>query len=322
MVEVFLLSTNPSSERVEKVKAALLGFQDALPHKLTLVDLRQNSFFAKQKDETLVVRIDEIQVADPENVENLRLALLDASQRDNSPDYRPAGAKDHLSGRERFALWFSRHYLGLINLVLAVYVLLPMLAPVLMKLDLPDQANIIYKIYRPLCHQLAYRSFFLFGEQINYPLEVAAGSERLTYSQISGNPNDDLEAASSFIGNEQVGYKIALCQRDVAIYGALLLFGLIFALTKRKLKPLPWWLWVLLAIGPMGVDGVWQLVSNMQLPFLSWLPFHESTPFLRVLTGASFGWFTAWFGIPTLEENSLSDRTHLEAKSAIEGLKR
>ena len=72
----------------------------------------------------------------------------------------------------------------------------------------------------------------------------------------------------------------------------------------------------------MGVDGVWQLVSQMQLSFLTWLPVHESTPFLRVVTGATFGWFTAWFGIPTIEESVSDERIRLEAKAAIERQKR
>ena len=131
-----------------------------------------------------------------------------------------------------------------------------------------------------------------------------------------------MQLASEFIGNERVGYKIALCQRDIAIYGSLLLFGIIFALTGRKFTPLPWWLWILLAIGPMGFDGFWQLVSQMQLSFLSWLPVRESTPLLRVLTGAAFGWFTAWFGIPTIEESVSEERLRLEAKTAIERQRR
>ena len=66
------------------------------------------------------------------------------------------------------------------------------------------------------------------------------------------------------------------------------------------------------------IDGVWQLVSQIQLSFLSWLPVHESTPFLRVLTGAAFGWFTAWFGYPTIEETVRDEGLRLEAKAAIE----
>ena len=296
--------------------------QDAFPHHIHLIDLRKQAYFKKLEDETLIVRIDEKQVVDPENPENLRLALSEGFQNANSAGYRPVAAKDRLNSRERFSLWFSRHYLALINVILALYVFLPILAPIMLKLGYTDSANTIYKLYRPLCHQLAYRSFFLFGEQAYYPLDVPPNSDSLTYQQVSGNPGEDMRLASEFIGNERVGYKIALCQRDVAIYGSLLLFGIVFALTQRKLKPLPWWLWVLLAIGPLGLDGVWQLVSSMQISFLSWLPLHESTPFLRVATGAAFGWFTAWFGYPTIEESVLDERIRLEAKSAIEKQRR
>lgn len=318
MVEVFLLTTDPTSEKVGKIKAWLSALQDSYPHQLQLIDLRQQAFFRKRTEETMIVRINEKQVTNPEDFENIRLALSEAHGNANSPDYRPTAAKDRLNGRERFSLWFSRHYLALINTILALYVFLPLLAPVMMKMGQVEPANTIYKLYRPLCHQLAYRSFFLFGEQASYPLNVPTGSDRLSYQQASGNPSQDLQAASAFIGNERVGYKIALCQRDIAIYSSLLLFGIIFGLTRRKIKPLPWWLWILLAIAPIGLDGVWQLVSQLQLSFLTWLPAHESTPFLRVATGAAFGWFTAWFGIPTIEESVREERLRLEAKTAIE----
>jgi len=318
MVEVFLLSTDPTSEKVDKIKTWLSSLQEIYPHQLYLVDLHQQTYFKKRTEETLIVRIDEKQVTYPENSETIKLALSEAYKNANSPDYRPAAVKDRMDSREHFSLWFSRHYLALINVILALYVFLPILAPMMMRLGKVEPANTIYRIYRPLCHQLAYRSFFLFGEQAYYPLEVPAGSDRLTYSQVSGNAGEDMQVASAFIGNDVAGYKIALCQRDVAIYGSLLLFGIVFALTGRKFKPLLWWLWILLAIGPMGLDGVWQLISSWQLPFLNWLPVHESTPFLRVLTGATFGWFTAWFGIPTIEESVLEERVRLEAKKALE----
>lgn len=322
MVEVFLLTTDPASEKVGKVKNWLSFLQESFPHQVHTIDLRQQAFFKKSVGETFIVRIDEKTVANPESPESIRLVLSEAFGHANAPDYCPVAAKDRLNSRERFSLWFSRHYLALINVILALYVFLPVLAPVMMKLGQPEPAKAIYKLYRPLCHQLAYRSFFLFGEQATYSLEVPAGSERLTYQQVSGNPDEDMRLASEFIGNERVGYKIALCQRDVAIYGSLLLFGIIFALNRGRFKPLPWWLWILLAIGPMGLDGVWQLVSQWQLAFLSWLPARESTPFLRVLTGTAFGWFTAWFGYPTIEESVSDERVRLEAKYTIERQRR
>ncbi|MDD2521213.1 MAG: DUF2085 domain-containing protein [Anaerolineaceae bacterium] len=198
--------------------------------------------------------------------------------------------------------WLKRHYLALINTALAIYIILPLMAPVLMKTGQTSAADVIYRMYKPLCHQLAYRSFFLFGEQAVFPREITGIEGLKTYEQATGLDSQDNLAAMAFRGNEQLGYKTALCQRDVAIYTSLLLFGLVFALTKRKLKPLPWFAWIILALGPMGLDGLSQLVSQMDIPAMSWFAMRESTPFLRVLTGAMFGWFTAWFGLPSIDE--------------------
>lgn len=270
MVEVFLLTTDPTSSKVGKVSAWFDLLQESLPHKLHLIDLRHQRFFEKRPEETLIVRVDEIEVVDPENFESLRQVLVDATNRANSLDYRPTGAKDRLSGRERFSLWFSRHYLALVNIIVAVYVFLPILAPVMMKLGQTESANRIYRLYRPLCHQLAFRSFFLFGEQAYYPVDVPVGSDMLSYSEISGNSGEDLWLASEFTGNAQAGYKIALCQRDVAIYGSILLFGIVFALTRRKLKPL-----LLVAVDSIGdcTDGAgWGLAACEPAgPIVPWL---------------------------------------------------
>jgi len=80
------------------------------------------------------------------------------------------------------------------------------------------------------------------------------------------------------------------------------LFGLFFAISGKKIKPLPWFVWILLGLVPIGLDGMSQLVSQLELSFLPWLNIRESTPFLRVLTGFLFGWFTGWFGFPSIEE--------------------
>jgi len=203
---------------------------------------------------------------------------------------------------KRLSVWLRKHYLAIINILLAFYVGLPILAPILMKTGQVNVANRIYQLYRPLCHQLAYRSFFLFGEQAYYPLEIAEIDGVKSFEQVTGLEAGDMEAASAFVGNDQLGYKIALCQRDIAIYGSLLLFGLVFALSGRKIKNLPWLAWLLLALVPMGLDGVSQLLGNMNIPALSWIALRESTPFLRVLTGAMFGWFSAWFAMPSIDE--------------------
>ena len=207
-----------------------------------------------------------------------------------------------LSLSQKVGSWLKKHYLHLINIALAIYLFLPFLAPILMKVGQTGAADAIYRFYKPLCHQLAYRSFFLFGEQSVYPRAMAGIEGLITYEEATGLDDNDLVAASAFRGNEQVGYKIALCQRDVAIYGGLLVFGLIFSLSGRKIKPLPWIAWLVFAIVPMGLDGLSQLISQMEIPALSWFAMRESTPFLRAVTGAMFGWFTAWFGMPSIDE--------------------
>jgi uncharacterized membrane protein len=78
-----------------------------------------------------------------------------------------------------------------------------------------------------------------------------------------------------------------------------------------RLKSIPWYLWLALAIVPIGLDGFSQLLSQ---PPLSFLPYRESTPFLRVLTGFMFGFFTAWFGYPMVEESMRDTRKLMEDK--------
>ena len=69
---------------------------------------------------------------------------------------------------DRFVFWFSKHWLAAFSVFAFLYVGLPVLAPVLMYLDAQWPAAIIYTVYRPLCHQLPQRSFFLFGPQWTY----------------------------------------------------------------------------------------------------------------------------------------------------------
>jgi uncharacterized membrane protein len=186
-----------------------------------------------------------------------------------------------------------------------------------MKADKPRAANIIYTAYSPLCHQLAFRSFFLYGPQIYYPRKAAGLAGVETFGQATGIDENDLLAARQYRGDPQVGYKVAFCERDVAIYSGMLLFVLIFAATGKRLMPLPVIWWVLVGILPIALDGFSQLFSQIGLPALAAiLPYRESTPFLRVLTGLLFGFTTAWFGVPYIEESMRETRRVLSRKFA------
>ena len=135
----------------------------------------------------------------------------------------------------------------------------------------------------------------------------------MSYDVATGLDENDLWEARRFIGNEKIGYKIALCQRDVAIYGGILIFGLLFSLTGRRIKSLNIILWILIGLVPIGVDGVSQIISQTPLGIL---PYRESTPFLRTLTGFLFGFTTAWFGYPLVEETMRDARTLMVKKFA------
>ncbi|MFN8419202.1 MAG: DUF2085 domain-containing protein [Anaerolineae bacterium] len=231
----------------------------------------------------------------------------------------------------RWALGWSKRWLTIILLLIGLYAGLPVLAPILMKLGATSIASGIYTIYSGTCHQLAYRSWFLFGEQSAYPRLAAqlpnfvpyeAFVEEITKSvpPPAGYTGDTQlsRQAQLFVGDEQMGYKVAICQRDVAIYWALFAGGLIFSIptVRRHLRPVPWWLYVILGLVPIGIDGFSQLLSQ-PLPGLlnqPLFPLRETSPILRTVTGALFGLMNAWLAFPYLEESSREVKTEIQAK--------
>ena len=196
-----------------------------------------------------------------------------------------------------FAAWFSRHWLLLVTSIMMVYSVLPFVAPVLMKLGATSAAQLIYQPFKLVCHTYAFRSFFLFGQQLDYPRGQNSGVFQTT-TGIALNPGGLLQARE-FQGNEQLGYKVAVCERDNAIYLAIAFSGIAFAFVRKRARPLPWLLFILIGIIPIGIDGFWQLFSEYPLTLL---PFHESTAFLRVVTGGMFGFSVAWLVFPMIEE--------------------
>jgi uncharacterized membrane protein len=64
--------------------------------------------------------------------------------------------------------WFVDKWLALFNALMAVYVALPLLAPVLMAIGQRESASVIYWLYSYACHQLPSHSWFPFGYQMAY----------------------------------------------------------------------------------------------------------------------------------------------------------
>lgn len=210
---------------------------------------------------------------------------------------------------DRAIFWLSKHWLAVFNVLAFIYVGLPFLAPTLMHLGARTAASLIYATYRPLCHQLPQRSWFLFGPKLAYRLpELMA---------LAGDEVTDA-FSSRFIGNEALGYKVAFCQRDVAIYGAIFISGLLYGVLRRyrDVSPLPWWAYILLGLVPMGLDGGYQLLSYLLpllLPRTSLQPY-ETTPLMRVVTGVLFGWATVWLAYPYVQASMEDVQASLERR--------
>jgi len=307
----------------EQAQADLVALQTEIPHNLTVIDVDSNPDLRRAYGvEVPVVEVGPYKLRAPFDLQELRITLMAAQDRREQLDSLGDAAykqtvqnSQSWSSADGIAYWLSNHYLALFNFFVLIYLGLPVLAPVLMKAGLEAPAWVIYRVYSTMCHQLAFRSFFLFGEQLDYPRAVAGVKGLLTFAQATGlgegTTAQELIAARTFVGNEVIGYKVALCERDVSIWGGLLLFGVIYSLTGRRLPALPWYLWLVIGIIPIGIDGVSQLLS--QPPF-NFYVFRESTPLLRVLTGGLFGVATAWFGYPMTEEAMAETRRIMATK--------
>ena len=318
----------PCDEAREHLKA----LQSKFPHRLVEIDIASDeAIAAKYNDLVPVIEVGPYSIKGTITRQKLEMTIGAASDRKNQleqlddVEYKMRVKKGQtVTTGDKVSYWISRRYLLLLNLFMFIYVGLPFLAPTLLNVGADAPARAIYRIYKPLCHQFGFRSFFLYGEQIVYPARAAGIPDLITFEDATGIENVDNPYSSTrfdarnYTGDETVGYKVALCERDVAIYLAILAFGIIFALTGRKLKNLHWLAWILIGIGPIGLDGFSQLFSQFDWEWLaSIVPYRESTPFLRVLTGALFGFMTAWFAYPNIEETMAETRQYYVKKFAV-----
>jgi uncharacterized membrane protein len=323
------LYTRAGCELCKQAEEDLKALEEELPHQLAILDIDSDpSLRDTFALEIPVVEAGPFRLKAPFTRQELKMTLGAAADRRlqleniNDKAFQVNTSRTQtISKADKISYWVSKHYLAIFNLFLILYIGVPFLAPIFKKAGWNTPAEVIYRIYRPLCHQWAFRSFFLFGEQAYYPHSAAKIPGVLTFEQVSGITDltdPSRLQARIFEGNALLGYKVALCERDVAIWGAMALFGVVYALTRRKLPKLHWLIWVLVGLGPIGLDGFSQLFSQIPNTFIqSILPYRESTPLLRVLTGFLFGLTTAWFMFPLIEESMADTRRLLAKKFAI-----
>lgn len=204
----------------------------------------------------------------------------------------------HLLGR--FADFVQRRWLGLAIAFLLLYSGLPLAAPVLKFIGWDGAAQVIYQPYKAMCHTYGFRSFYLFGDQAVYTRDEFEQRTGFDTGTAAG-----LFASRDFQGDPQIGYKVALCQRDMAIYPAMALGGMLFAALRRRMRPMPWWLFVAVGVAPIALDGFSQLFSQppfslLPFPPFTWFSPRESIWPLRLTTGALFGFSAAWLTFPLI----------------------
>jgi uncharacterized membrane protein len=157
----------------------------------------------------------------------------------------------------------------------------------------------IYTLYGFQCHQMAQRSYFLFGSRVTYGLAEL---------QTIWPGATDMSNLGAIIGNEQLGWKVAWSDRMVAMYAATLVFGLLFGLirsrVRRTLRRMPVWLFLLLLL-PMALDGGTHLISDLSgigegfratNQWLATLTGHRLSSFYA---GDALGSFNSWMRLLT-----------------------
>jgi uncharacterized membrane protein len=320
----------------EKAKILLSNLKAEFPHNVSFIQIDQDEGLeAEFGIDIPIIKVGPYTVKSPITEVDLRMTLGAAKdvekqkiEDDGKRHMKKKQKRSKVSSGDKVSYFIAKNYMWFVTTFLVGFIGLAFLAPVLMSIGQPNLAKPIYTLYGATCHKFAFRSWFLFGEQVAYPRKAANVDELISYGEIhlldpdragwafTGSYYDTLPTdfqlndenifeARNFLGSDVVGYKVAFCERDVAIWSAMLLFSLVFMISGKKIKPLPWFLWILIGMGPIALDGFSQLFS--QLPNWSFTVYRESTPFLRTLTGAIFGFITGWFGIPVMGE--LMDET-------------
>jgi len=197
---------------------------------------------------------------------------------------------------KRVVLGIARHWLLIVNILIGVWVALPWLAPVFMHAGWNSAGRVVYLLYSFQCHQLPERSYFLFGRQAMYSLaEIQSAWQTTT----------DPFILRQFIGNPEMGWKVAWSDRMVSMYTSILLGGLLYGLVRNWIKPLSFSKFVILLL-PMAIDGATHMVSDLDgigqgfRDTNTWLQNITNNAFsIAFYQGDALGSFNSWMRLIT-----------------------
>ncbi len=216
---------------------------------------------------------------------------------------------------QSMSVWLSTHWFGVFLFLYGLWIWLPFFAPVFMKIGWDGAGKAIYFIYSFFCHQLPERSFFLFGGKAMYSLpEIKAAW------QDTSNPM----ILRQFIGNAEMGWKIAWSDRMISFYTSVWIFAVIWSPFRKKIKPLSWLGFVLLLL-PIAIDGSTHMLSDFAgigqgfrdtnqwlavltnhlfpITFYAGDALGSFNSWMRFITGILAGLGIVWLAFPNLEDS-------------------
>lgn len=147
-----------------------------------------------------------------------------------------------------------------------------------------------YAAFSVTCHQKLSRSLCIFNDGGGYWIAdcTSQGGNFVT------SPADRTMVEVVYDGVR--GMKMPVCSRDIGLYAAMLIGGLLYPLARKLDDDVPPSVFLILALVPIGIDGGIQIVSEIGL-----LPVvYESTNLVRVVTGGVAGLAAAFYAIPIL----------------------
>ncbi len=236
---------------------------------------------------------------------------------------------------QSFGSWLAQHWLEAFLVIYGTWVWLPFLAPVFMNLGWSGAGKALYLIYSFFCHQLPERSIFLFGEKPMYTLTEIQGVWQNTFNPM---------ILRKFIGNPQMGWKVAWSDRMISFYTSIWIFALLWSWIRRLVKPLPIWGFILFLL-PLALDGGSHMISDLAgigqgfrdnnlwlvrltsnaLPVLFYAgdALGSFNSWMRILTGLMAGFGIIWFTFPLIFQTSAltQDLDRLKYGDVLEQIK-
>lgn len=214
-----------------------------------------------------------------------------------------------------FSRWMGNHWFETFLITYGLWVFLPFFAPVFMKIGWSGMGKAIYFIYSFFCHQLPERSFFLFGQKTMYTLPEIQFAWQNTINPM---------ILRQFIGNENMGWKIAWSDRMISFYTSVWLFAVAWSPFRKQIKPLSWLGFALLLL-PIALDGGTHMLSdlagigqgfrdtnqwlaaltNHSLPAVFYIgdALGSFNSWMRFTTGILAGLGIVWLAFPNLEDS-------------------